>query len=741
LSRRPITASVHSAALVLAATSLAIASRAIAAQAPAKGIAHSMHTNRLIHEKSPYLLQHAHNPVDWYAWGPEAFEKAKKEDRPIFLSIGYSTCHWCHVMERESFENEEIAAILNKHFVAIKVDREERPDVDRIYMAYVQATTGGGGWPMSVWLTPELKPFVGGTYFPPENRYGRPGFPVMLERIAQAWHADREKILESSHEIVQHLQEAAEVSPSGSLDPSALDSGFFQFRRSFDSKLGGFGQAPKFPRPVTYNFLLRYYARTHQDEGRDMVLATLRAMAKGGMHDQLGGGFHRYSVDERWFVPHFEKMLYDQAQLATSYLEAYQITHDAFFAGVARRIFDYVLRDMTDKDGGFYSAEDADSVIDPAKPDAKGEGAFYIWTREEIEHAAGEPGAAWFSYRYGVEPHGNVENDPQKEFTGRNILFEAHTVEETAKHFSKPVQEMSQTLAGVSEKLLARRSKRVRPHLDDKVLTAWNGLMISALAKGGAILSEPRYSAAAARAGEFILGRMYDAKTGRLLRRYRQRDAAIPGFLDDYALFTQALLDLYETQFDTRCLQTAVKLAEKQSGLFEDREHGGFFSTAAGDASLVVRMKEDYDGAEPSANSVAALNLLRLAQMTDRKDFRESAEKTLRAFASRITGMPSAVPQMLVAYEFSLAKPRQVIVVGDPSAPETAEMIRILQAHFSPNRIVMLVDEPTRKTLAGYLPLIENMTRLHGKTTAYVCENYACKLPTADAAKFAELLK
>src|SRR5579872_3667312 len=430
-----------------------------------------MHTNRLIHEKSPYLLQHAHNPVDWYAWGPEPFEAARKQDKPIFLSIGYSTCHWCHVMERESFENEQIAAILNKYFIATKVDREERPDVDRIYMAYVQATTGGGGWPMSVWLTPDLRPFVGGTYFPPENRYGRAGFPTLLERIAQAWHTDREKILQSSGEVLRHLEQAAEVAPSGGLDASALESGYLQFRRSFDTKLGGFGAAPKFPRPVTHNFLLRYYARTHNEEARDMVLATLRAMAKGGMHDQLGGGFHRYSVDERWFVPHFEKMLYDQAQLAVSYLEAYQITHDVFFAGVARRIFDYVLRDMTDKDGGFYSAEDANSVIDPAKPEVKGEGAFYVWTREEIGQILGEPGASWFSYRYGIGPHGNVESDPHDEFAGKNILFEAHPVEETATRLSEPVAAVKRELDTAVEKLLVARSKRVRPHLDDKVLT------------------------------------------------------------------------------------------------------------------------------------------------------------------------------------------------------------------------------------------------------------------------------
>src|SRR5437667_5191184 len=364
------------------------------------------YTNRLIHEKSPYLLQHAHNPVDWYPWGQAALDKARQEDKPIFLSIGYSTCHWCHVMEHESFENDDVARVLNEHFVPVKVDREERPDLDRVYMLFVQASTGSGGWPMSVWMTPEGKPFFGGTYFPPDNRYGRPGFRAILERLARAWRDDRARIEESGSQVIGQLRQYAEVSGGGpdQAGRDALENGFYTFRRSFDPRLGGFGGAPKFPRPSVHNFLLRYFAETGNQEALEMVLLTLREMAKGGINDQLGGGFHRYSVDERWFVPHFEKMLYDQAQLAISYLEAYQLTHDAFFAGVARRIFDYVLRDMTDKDGGFYSAEDADSVIDPAKPGVKGEGAFYVWSRTEIEHIVGEPAAAWFSYRYGVEP-------------------------------------------------------------------------------------------------------------------------------------------------------------------------------------------------------------------------------------------------------------------------------------------------------------------------------------------------
>ncbi|MSV28279.1 MAG: thioredoxin domain-containing protein [Bryobacterales bacterium] len=699
-----------------------------------------MHTNRLSLEKSPYLLQHAHNPVDWFPWGPEAFEKARKEDKPIFLSIGYSTCHWCHVMERESFENEEIAAIMNKYFVSIKVDREERPDVDRIYMAYVQATTGGGGWPMSVWLTPDLKPFVGGTYFPPENRYGRAGFPSLLERIAEAWRSERPKILESSEDVLAQLRKQAEVAPAkaGSglaLDKAALESGFLIFRRSFDSKLGGFGGEPKFPRPVTHNFLLRYHARTKNREALDMVLLTLREMAKGGMNDQLGGGFHRYSVDNRWFVPHFEKMLYDQAQLAISYLEAFQITHDATYSTVARRILDYVLRDMLDRDGGFYSAEDADSVIDPAKPKEKGEGAFYVFTQAEI----GDP---VFEYRYGVEKDGNVANDPHHEFTGKNILFEARSLEETAWKFEKTEAEVRAAIAVTSARLMTMRSKRVRPHLDDKVLTAWNGLMISAFAKGGAILDEPRYAAAARRAADFILSKMYDPKTGILLRRYRQGEAAIPGFLDDYAFFSQGLLDLYEAQFDTRNLDAALGLTEKQIELFEDKASGAFFSSGAGDSSLVMRLKEDYDGAEPSGNSVALLNLLRLAQITDRKDLRETADRALAAFAPRIMSAPVGVPQMLVAWEYSLSKPKQIILVGEKSAERTGEMLSLLNERFVPNRIVLLIENAeTRAKLANWLPVIETMSQIGGTTTAYVCENYSCKLPTSDPRKFAELLQ
>ncbi len=438
--------------------------------------------NRLAHEQSPYLRQHSENPVDWFPWGEEAFAKARAEDKPIFLSIGYSTCHWCHVMERESFEDVAVAGLLNRNFVPIKVDREERPDVDRIYMTFVQATTGSGGWPMSVFLTPSLEPFFGGTYFPPDNRYGRPGFPALLEHLANAWRTDRARIVEAGANSIAQLRKMVDPArATAGLDEKVLDSGFFAFRRAFDSTHGGFGQAPKFPRPSALNFLLRYSRRTGNEEALEMTLATLRAMAGGGMNDQLGGGFHRYSVDERWFVPHFEKMLYDQAQLAISYLEAFQITRDDFYARIARDVLDYVLRDMTHPGGGFFSAEDADSVIDPLHPEEKGEGAFYVWTSGEIERILGAEEAAVFAKRFGVAADGNVHNDPHAEFTGRNILAIQEDTSET------------ESVRASKAKLLKARAARVRPYLDDKILTSWNALMISAFAKAAQILDDPRY--------------------------------------------------------------------------------------------------------------------------------------------------------------------------------------------------------------------------------------------------------
>ncbi len=674
-----------------------------------------MHTNRLAHEKSPYLLQHAHNPVDWYAWGPDAFQKARAEDKPIFLSIGYSTCHWCHVMERESFENDQIAAVLNRYFVAVKVDREERPDVDRIYMTFVQATTGSGGWPMSVFLTPDRKPFFGGTYFPPHNRYGRPGFVTILQSLARAWSEDRAKIEESGTSVIGQLTKLSETGPGrgAALDESISDSAFQYFRRSFDAKYGGWGGAPKFPRPVTLNFLFRYYARTRNEEALEMALKPLRGMAEGGMNDQLGGGFHRYSVDERWFVPHFEKMLYDQAQLAISYLEAFQITHDPFYAKVARSTLDYVLRDMTHPEGGFYSAEDADSVIDPANPKEKGEGAFYIWTAAELKDYPR------FASIYGVDEHGNVSEDPHEEFTGKNILY-----------LREPLDDATEAeFQSARAALLAIRSKRVRPHLDDKILTAWNGLMISAFAKGAQVLDEPRYLEAAQRAAAFVLTRMYSAESGVLLRRYRDGEAAISGFLDDYAFLIGALLDLYEADFDPGHIETAMALTDKMRELFEDKTEGAFFSTAAGDPSLVLRMKDDYDGAEPSGNAVALQDLLKLAHFTDRAQYREAAERTLRALGPKITQQAVAVPQMLVGLDYALGPRREVVIAGGGD-----ELLQHVRSRFLPSTITLRAGAPFFEAGAS-------MREVDGKPTAYVCQNYVCQLPVNEISKLQELLQ
>jgi uncharacterized protein YyaL (SSP411 family) len=685
--------------------------------------------NRLAKEKSPYLLQHANNPVDWYAWNEEAFEKARTENKPIFLSIGYSTCHWCHVMERESFESEEIAKVLNDHFVPIKVDREERPDVDRIYMSFVQASTGGGGWPMSVWLTPDLKPFFGGTYYPPDNRWGRPGFKYILEQLAKTWSADRERVVQSSEDVVRQLEDMSRVASDTRtiIDQTIFDSAYFQFRRMFDSRLGGFGRAPKFPRVVAHNFLLRYYYQTKVEEACEMVLTTLREMAKGGMYDQLGGGFHRYSVDDRWFVPHFEKMLYDQGQLAVSYLEGYQVSGDESLVGVARGIFEYVLRDMTDAGGGFYSAEDADSVIDPAHPHEKGEGAFYVWTKEEVESVLGPERAAWFNRKFGVEPGGNVTEDPHGEFTGKNILYQARDVDVAPEE-----------LARATAELLEARAKRVRPHLDDKILTSWNGLMITAFAKGAQVLDDERYANAAKRAADFILGTMWDGST--LLRRYRQGEAAIPGFLDDYAFFAQALLDLYEAVFDIRYLDEAVRICERMMDLFEDEEHGGFYSTAEGDAALVMRLKEDYDGAEPSGNSIAALILLRLAHITGNQRFRRSAERTVEAFGSRLKQTPTGVPQMMVAAMCSAIPGKQVVLAG--SRDGVRPFLREMHRRFLPWHEVLRVEsDAEREKLSKYNDAVGVMREVDGQPAAYVCENFTCQLPVRSVEEFVQLLQ
>ena len=731
------------------------------------GVIPRSQTNRLSQEKSPYLLQHADNPVDWYPWGEEAFEKARRENKPIFLSIGYSTCHWCHVMAHESFESQEVAEIMNRDFVNIKVDREERPDVDRVYMTFVQATTGHGGWPMSVWLTPELQPFLGGTYFPPEDRYGHPAFSRLLQRIAAGWKNDRDKIVNSGERIVEALREAQNREPDAAADvgEQVLHAAYEQFHGIFDSIEGGFGHSPKFPHPVTLNFLTRYWARRRNDSAADaalkMIVLTLRKMAAGGMHDHLGGGFHRYSVDRYWHVPHFEKMLYDQAQLTNAYLDGFQITHDPQFASIARDILDYVMRDMTSADGGFYSAEDADSPVPvpvaavydrrtnsgPDISDAHraplqktAEGAFYVWTEDEIDAALGDA-AKVFNFHYGVQPHGNVRegSDPHDEFREKNILFQNHTVSETAKHFNLTDQEVEESLAGSRTKLFEIRSKRPRPHLDDKILASWNGLMISAFARAAQILDEPRYAEAASRAVRFIQANLYDKKT--LYRSYREGRSNIQGFGDDYAFLIQGLLDLYEATFKIEWLRWAVELQETMDRLFYDQNAGGFFSTSGQDKTVFLRMKDDNDSAEPAASSIAALNLLRLAQLGNGASCRQRAEKTIAAFSGTLSRFPSAMPQMLVAVDFSLTEPRQIVIAGKPEAADTKAFLSEVHRHFLPNKVLLLVDAAEgQKYLAENNQALAAMSPIDGKAAAYVCEDLTCQAPVTDPNRLRELL-
>lgn len=712
--------------------------------------------NRLANEKSPYLLQHARNPVDWFPWGQEAFDKAKAEDKIIFLSVGYSTCHWCHVMERESFENEAIAEIMNQHFVCVKVDREERPDVDGVYMSFVQAATGSGGWPMSVWLTPDLKPIVGGTYFPPEDKFGRPGFPTVLRQIAAAWKTNREALANQGNHFLQALRQhfASDDTNPQTLNLQTLDAAYQALAESFDEQFGGFGDAPKFPRPSLLNFLQRYASRNkiplkNRQQARFMALFTLDKMAAGGMRDHLGGGFHRYSVDKFWHVPHFEKMLYDQAQLAIAYLEAFQVTGQEDYKAVARDILQYILRDMTDEAGGFYSAEDADSsfhhsagkniVNTKTTQPEHGEGAFYIWTKQEIDTVLGKEAAAQFNRFYDVKTAGNAPpgSDPHGEFKGRNILIQKLSLEEASAQFNIQSKTLAQELKASRKKLFQYRQKRPRPHLDDKIITAWNGLMISAFSKAHQVLEDADYLNAAIAAASFLKDNLYLSNSRKLLRHYRQGASNIEGFAVDYSFLIQGLLDLYETSFDIQWLQWAETLQETQNRLFWDKQSAGFFSAAGQDSSILLRLKEDYDGAEPSPNSVSAMNLLRLAQITANDDFSQQAQNTISHFSARLVNQPAASPQMLVALQFSLAKPKQIVFAAQPGAADLKTFLRILHKPFFANKIILLADNGAGQAyLAKRLPFLRNLQPIENRATAFVCENFVCQLPTADPAQF-----
>ncbi|MGD1031942.1 MAG: thioredoxin domain-containing protein [Opitutaceae bacterium] len=707
--------------------------------------------NRLALETSPYLRQHAGNPVNWLPWGGEAFGRARSEQKPIFLSIGYSTCHWCHVMAHESFENVETAVLLNENFVPIKVDREERPDVDRVYMSFVQALTGQGGWPLSVWLTPTLKPFYGGTYFPPDDRYGRPGFPSVLRSIARGWKEDRLSLEEHGETLVASLRGQLEGKRDGrpGLDlaeaaSDAFEACFEALHRSFDPERGGFGGAPKFPRASNLDFLFRCAAiqGVGSDAGREavgMAVPTVRCMARGGIHDHVGGGFHRYSVDEDWFVPHFEKMLYDQAQIAVNALEAWQATGDGRHIWLARDILDYVLRDLEHEGGGFYSAEDADSPVGDAG--AHAEGAFYVWKQAEIEEILGAD-AAFFCFLFSVQPGGNVPaaRDPNGEFTGHNILAQGRPLADAAKEAGIEIEAASELVARCLERLRAARSKRPRPQLDDKILTAWNGLMISALAKAGQVLrgtashEGTAYIAAGRRAAEFIERELFDKERGVLFRSWRETRGSIEGFAEDYAFLIQGLLDLCEASFDVHWLQWAEQLQHKMDELFWDSEGGGYFNSAAGVPDILIRLKDDYDGAEPAPSSVAAANLLRLAAALESKGtaYRDRGLRTLAAFEPRWSEIPQAMPRMLCALALALEPPRQVVLAGDPASPGFQAMAAVLAERLGPHRSILAADGGSAQAwLAARAPWIGEMRPLNGRVTAYVCENFACQSPAS----------
>jgi hypothetical protein len=693
--------------------------------------------NRLIHEKSPYLLQHAYNPVDWYPWGEEAFRKAREEDRPIFLSIGYSTCHWCHVMERESFENPEIASSMNELFVNIKVDREERPDVDLVYMTFVQASTGSGGWPLSVWLTPDLKPFYGGTYFPPRDRWGRPGFATVLRQVGEIWAGRREEVKRSGEDITRQMRTATAPDAAELPDSAAPYHAFRDFEQSFDQEHGGFGGAPKFPRASVFKFLIRYFAQTGDEEAARMVFATLLGMAHGGIYDHLGGGFHRYSVDAYWHVPHFEKMLYDQAQLATSFLDACQASGKSFFARIAHETLEYVLRDLADAEtGGFYSAEDADSPAGPGGEHT--EGAFYLWTAAEIDEALG-PDAELFRFYYAIQAEGNAQ-DPQGEPAGKNVLHVIHTIDQAAEKFGRTPAEIAAVLGRSRAKLLEMRSRRARPQRDDKIVCAWNGLMISALARASQVLGDKRYLEVALRAARFARAALWSESQATLWRRYCQGEAALEGYAEDYAFLAQGLLDLYEACFNLEWLKLADRLNARMIELFWDEASGGFFSTSGRDPSVLLRMKEDYDGAQPSPNSVAALNLLRLAEMLDRDQYRQKAGRLLEAFAGRLNQEPAAVPQMVVALMSLKHAPAQVIVAGERHEPGTESLLRTIHEAFLPNKVVLLADRSTHDELDAHLPYLRGMRPQEGHPAVYVCHHYACERPIVEPQALHEAL-
>jgi len=687
------------------------------------------YTNRLFLESSPYLLQHAHNPTNWYSWSDEAFETARKLRRPVLLSVGYSTCHWCHVMEEESFEDEEIARTLNESYVAIKVDREERPDVDAVYMTAVQLLTGSGGWPMTVWLTPDRQPFSGGTYFPARDgdRGARIGFLTLLRKLKGIYDGQPDRVSKASGEIVQAVREGLSSGAPGDKlpDASVVRQAFAHYRDGFDSTNGGLGEAPKFPSSLPLRFLLRYHRRTGDAQALQMATLTLEKMAAGGMYDHVGGGFHRYSTDAQWLVPHFEKMLYDNALLVIDYLEAFQATGREDFAGVARDILRYVERDMTSKEGAFYSATDADSLSPSGRRE---EGYFFTWTPAEIEAALGKEPARAVEAFYGVTSRGNFE--------GRSILHTPRPLADVAREINRRPEQLRQQIDQGREALYAARARRPAPLRDEKILAAWNGLMISAYSRAALALGDATYATRARRAAEFVLGKM--RKGGRLLRSYKDGQTRHEAVLEDYAFLTAGLLDLYEVTDEPRWLEEAIALDAVLERHYEDSKNGGFFLTPDDHDSPLAREKPSYDGAEPSGNSVHLLNLLRLNELTTDDRYRQRAERELRAFQDRVARAPAALSEMLLALDFQLDVPKEIVIVVPRSRAEAEPLLAELRATFLPNRVLSVASEG--KDLAAQakvVPLVEGKLARKGQATAYVCEKRVCELPTADPRVFA----
>jgi uncharacterized protein YyaL (SSP411 family) len=677
--------------------------------------------NRLIHVKRPYLLQHAANPVDWYPWGEEAFEKARKENKPIYLSIGYSTCHWCHVMERESYEDSQVAKLLNEAFVNIKVDREERPDIDNIYMNVAVMLNGSGGWPLNIVMTPDKKPFFAATYIPKESRFGRAGMMELIPRIKDLWQTRHEDILKSANQITTAITENASSS-GNDLGVSTLKSAYQAFVQSFDTTNGGFGEAPKFPSPHQFLFLLRYWKRTGDAKALQMVEQTLIAMRLGGIYDHVGFGFHRYSTDAQWLLPHFEKMIYDQALLAIAYTDAYQATGNPEYKSMADEILTYVLRDMTSPLGGFYSAEDADSEGQ--------EGKFYLWNEQEIRKILGETEAIWVIQNFSIEKDSNFIDSVSGVKGKGNIL-----------HLSKPLDlQYAKRWEAARQKLFAAREKRIHPSKDDKILTDWNGLMIAAFAKAGQVFGNDRYNHAAERAAGFLLKNMRMPDAG-LLHRYRDSQAAIQANLDDYTFLTWGLLELYESTFKIEYLKAAISLNEYALKHFWDETGGAFYLTPDNGEVLLTRSKEFYDGAIPSGNSVAMLNLLRLARMTADADLEQKAARLERAFSATVERAPMGFSELLSALDFALGPSYEVVIAGDPASQDTKQMLEVLHRTFVPNKIVLLLpsneNTPEITRLAEFTKFQRS---IGGKATAYVCLNFVCNLPTTDSKKMLDLL-